>query len=145
MPEVTKYSSGGVYEKRHNYSRVVTVDNWIFMSVSAGFDPLTGNFPDDPVEQSKFLIQNIERSLAQAGATLADVVRYRSFVPNREDIFPVMDYVTSHFKGIDPACALLCTPLGSDDYKVEIEITAYKGVGAADQKRVSFSLAEGLE
>lgn len=140
MPEITKVSSGGYYEDRHNYSRLVMVDNWIFMSNSAGVIPETGKFSSDPREQAQQTISNIEHALKQVGSDLSDVVRLVASVPNRDDIFPVMDYVGSRFKGIDPAMTLICTPLGSDDYKVEIEITAYKGGGSQEAKRIRSGL-----
>ena len=31
------------------------------------------------------------------------------------------------FKGVDPASTVTCPPLGSTVYKVELEVTAYKG------------------
>jgi len=61
-------------------------------------------------------------------------------IPNRRDIFPVMDHIGHRMKGIDPAMTLCCTPLGSDDYKVEIEVTAYKGAGREQVVRLSSGL-----
>ncbi|MDM7928834.1 Rid family hydrolase [Blastomonas fulva] len=134
--EITKFSTGGYYEINHNYSRAVVLDNWIFMSNTAGVDPQTGKFPSDPVQQARFAIEKVEKSLAELGSGLADVVRYVAHVPNRGDIFPVMNFVSSRFEGIDPAVTLLCTPLGSDDYKVELEVTAYRTSGKRKQKRL---------
>lgn len=134
--EITKFSTGGYYEINHNYSRAVVLDNWIFMSNTAGIDPETGKFPPDPVEQARFAIDKIEKSLAELGSGLADIVRYVAYIPNRDDLFPVMNFVTSRFEGIDPAVTLLCTPLGSDDYKVELEVTAYRTAGKRTEKRL---------
>jgi hypothetical protein len=33
-----------------------------------------------------------------------------------------------------------CSPLGSPDFKVEIELTAYRGAGAAGAEYISVSL-----
>lgn len=134
--DVTKLSTGGYYEVNHNYSRALMIDNWIFMANTAGKDPVTDKFPDDPIEQAKFTIDKIERSLAELGSSLSDVVRYVAFIPDRKNIMPVMAYVSSRFKGINPAVTLLCTPLGSDDYKIEIEVTAFRGAGNRRQRLI---------
>jgi enamine deaminase RidA (YjgF/YER057c/UK114 family) len=136
MAKITKLNTGGYYEGRHHYSKAVVIDDWIMLSTSAGLDPKTGEFPGSPEDQAEQLMANIELFLNKVGSTLADVVQVRAFIPDRANLFPVMDRVMSKFDGIDPACTLLCTPLGSDLYKVELEITAYRGAGAAEQVRL---------
>jgi|SRR5579883_504431 len=140
MPEIFKVSSGGKYEAMHSHSRLVMIDNWIFMSNSAGVIPSTLTFASDPVEQAKQALDNIEHALKTVGAEIADIVRLVIRIPNRRDIFPVMDHIGHRMKGIDPAMTLCCTPLGSDDYKVEIEVTAYKGAGREQVVRLSSGL-----
>lgn len=140
MVTVKKVSSGGKYEEKESYSRVVVVDNWVFMANTAGRNYKTKEMPTDPVEQTKQIFHNIEGALASVGATLADVVRSRVFIPNREHAPDVMAYVGERFRGIDPASTVTCTPLGSDEYKVEIEVTAYIGAGQAKQERLKVSL-----
>jgi enamine deaminase RidA (YjgF/YER057c/UK114 family) len=140
MVEITKVSSGGHYEAIHSYSRVVMVDSWIYMAISAGVNPETGNFADDAAEQAKQAISNIEHALATVSSDLSDIIRLVVSIPNREDIMAVQDYVGGRFKGIEPAMSLICTPLGSDEYKVEFEVTAYKGAGKQPQKRIRSGL-----
>lgn len=135
MVEITKVNSGGYYENAHNYSRVITVDDWIFMSNSAGVDPETGGFSPDPVEQAKQLMSNLTHALNHVGSDLTDIIRMVITIPNREDIMPVQGYIGATMKGVDPAMTLICSPLGSDDYKVEAEVTAYKGAGKAAVQR----------
>ncbi len=43
----------------------------------------------------------------------------------------VMDVIGEKFRGIDPATTVTCPPLGSTVYKVELEVTAYRGAGQA--------------
>jgi enamine deaminase RidA (YjgF/YER057c/UK114 family) len=143
MTEIIKVNSGGHYEALYSYSRLVMVDNWIFMSNSAGTVPETGKFSSDPVEQAKQVLRNVEHALAQVGSSLSDVVRRTVRIPDRKDIIPIMECVGAAFKGIDPASTVACTPLGSDDYKLEIELIAYKGAGDQKQTRIMSKLFVG--
>jgi enamine deaminase RidA (YjgF/YER057c/UK114 family) len=140
MTKVTKVNSGGFYEEKESYSRVVAVDNWIFVSNTAGRNFQTREMSTDPVEQAKQCFKNIEGALASVGASLADVVRSRVVIPNVEHAPSVMAFVGEKFRGIDPASTVLCSPLGGPDYRVEIEVTAYKGAGAAETNRVKITL-----
>lgn len=99
----------------------------------------------DPVEQARQCFVNIEGALASVGASLADVVRSSVIIPNREDAPAVMAFVGEKFRGIDPASPVTCSPLGAPDFKVEIEITAYKGVGAAGSEYIEVSLQRMLD
>ena len=51
-----------------------------------------------------------------------------------------MAYMGEKFRGIDPASCVTCAPLGGPEYLFEIQVTAYRGAGAADAKHVSISL-----
>lgn len=141
MVSVTKVKSGSIFEERESYSRVVAVDNWVFVSNTAGRNYKTREMSSDPVEQARQAFRNIEGALASVGATLADVVRSRVVIPNPADAPAVMAFVGEKFRGIDPCSTVTCPPLGGPDYKVEIEVTAYKGVGAAKTEYVKISLA----
>lgn len=140
MLEVTKVKSGSIYEDKESYSRVVAVGDLIFVSNTAGRNYKTREMSTDAVEQAKQCLSNIEGALASVGATLADVVRSRVVIPNSSDASAVMAYVGERFRGVDPASTVTCPPLGGPDYKVEIEVTAYRGVGKAEQKRIKISL-----
>jgi enamine deaminase RidA (YjgF/YER057c/UK114 family) len=140
MTHITKVNCGGKYEALYSYSTVVMVDNWIFTANSAGKNPQTGKFSSDPVEQATQTLRNLEHALAQVGSNFSDVVRRTVRIPNREDLFPIMACVGAAFKGIDPASTVTCSPLGSDDYKLEIELIAYKGAGSLNQTRIRSKL-----
>jgi hypothetical protein len=44
--EVVKLKSGSILEEKEGYSRIVALDNWIFMSLTAGRDYKTRAMPD---------------------------------------------------------------------------------------------------
>jgi enamine deaminase RidA (YjgF/YER057c/UK114 family) len=94
----------------------------------------------DAAEQTLKCFANIEGALAAVGAELADVVRSRVFIGNPADAAAVMARVAEKFAGINPASTVLCTPLGGPDYKVEIEVTAYKGAGRAAVNSIRITL-----
>jgi enamine deaminase RidA (YjgF/YER057c/UK114 family) len=140
MPEVTKIKSGSPYEELESFSRVVVVDNWILVSNTAGVDYATQVFPETAAGQTQQAFVNIRGALEAAGSSLADVVRSRVTVPYVEDSPEVMAEVGKAFRGIDPVSSVLCSPLGGAHYKVQIEVTAYRGAGSAPQNRVQIQL-----
>ncbi|SCB27375.1 RidA family protein [Rhizobium hainanense] len=140
MTEIVKVKSGSILEDKEGYSPIVAVGDWIFMSLTAGRDYKTRAMPDTAVEQARQAMKNVEGALEAVGASLADVVRRRIFIPRQEDVPDVMAYMGEKFRGIDPASCVSCGPLGGPEYLFEIEITAYRGAGVQPVKQISISL-----
>lgn len=139
MTNIVKVKTGSKFEDIASYSRLVAVDNWIFVSNSAGRNPDTQEIPEDVIEQTEQVFVNIERALASVDATLADVVMSRVFIQDPAHIHEVMAYIGTKFKGVNPASTATCPPLGSTTYKVEIEVTAYKGASTAKTQEIMLS------
>lgn len=137
MTTIKKVKTGSKFEEIASYSRAVAVDNWVFVSNTAGRDPETGEFSEDPIAQAEQVFINIEKALAAVGASLKDVVMSRVFIQNPEHIHKVMEFIGTKFRGIDPATTATCPPLGSASYLVEIEVTAYRGAGAAEVEQIN--------
>ena len=127
MIEIVKLKTGSRYEDLASYSRLVSVDNWIFVSNTAGRNPLTQEIPEDVTEQTEQVLANIERALQAVDASLGDVVASRIFIQDPSDTPAVMAKIGERFRGVDPAMTLTCPPLRSAVYKVELEVTAYRG------------------
>jgi len=139
MEKVIKVKSGSKFEDIASYSRLVAVDNHIYISNTAGRHPETKEMSEDVTEQSLQAIDNIERALIAAGSCLADIVAIRVFVPNPADADAVGSVLGDKFRGIDPACTLTCSPLASEIYKMEMEATAYRGVSAGKAEYIDIS------
>ncbi len=136
MSTITKVKTGSKFEEMGSYSRLVCVGNWIFVSNTAGRNPATQQIPEDVIEQTDQVFANIESALAAVGATLGDVVASRVFIQEPSDTPAVMGRVGAKFRGIDPASTVTCPPLGSTVYKVEIEVTAYRGASSAQVETI---------
>jgi len=140
MTDIVKVKTGSPAEERGAYSRLIAVDNLIFVSLTAGRNPRTKLIPEDPAEQTLQVLSNIDAALAAVGSTIEDVVAARVFVQFHEDIDAVMEAYAGKMRGINPTLTLTSPPLGMAEFKVEIEVTAYRGAARANVKEVTISL-----
>jgi enamine deaminase RidA (YjgF/YER057c/UK114 family) len=140
MSKIVKVKTGSKLEEVASYSRAVMVDNWIYVSNTAGRNPVTQEIPEDILEQTQQVFDNIERALAAVDASLADVVMSRVFIQNPADTHKVMQFIGTKFRGVNPATTVTSPPLGSAEYKVELEVTAYRGAGSAQVEEVLVSV-----
>ena len=137
MTKVTKLKTGSVLEEKSSYSRLVCVDKLIFVSNTAGRNPDTKEIAEDLEEQTLQVFANIERALNAVESSLADVVMTRVFIQDPKDAMVVMGIFGEKFRGVDPATTVSCPPLSSKAYKVEIEVTAYKGASSAENVTIN--------
>jgi enamine deaminase RidA (YjgF/YER057c/UK114 family) len=121
-----RVSSGTIWEDVVGYSRAVRVDRFVYVAGTTATDD-DGNVVGigDPAEQTDFILRKIERALAEAGASLRDVVRTRIYVTNADDWEVIGRVHGRYFADIRPANALVeVSRLVGDDYLVEIEVDA---------------------
>lgn len=119
-------SSGSEYESKFGYSRAVVEGDWVFVAGTTGFNYATGEISDDPSEQARQTLRTIEAMLSEAGASMADVVRARYYLPNVDDWGPVSEVLGEIFGDIRPAATAVIADLIDPRMKVEIEVTAKK-------------------
>jgi enamine deaminase RidA (YjgF/YER057c/UK114 family) len=120
-------SSGSLFEAEAGYSRAVADGEWVFVAGTTGFDYAQMTIAEDPAEQARQAFRNIETALTEAGATLADVVRVRYYVPAIADWPAIMPVLGEVFGAIRPAATALVCGLVDPRMKIEIEVTARRG------------------
>ena len=119
-------SSGSTFERDIGYSRAVVVDNWVFVSGTTGFDYDTMTIAADVVAQADQCFRNIERALTEAGSSLADIVRVRYIVPERNDFEPCWPVLKRYLGDIRPAATMMVAGLADARMRIEIEVTAVR-------------------
>lgn len=123
-------SSGSTFEAEIGYSRAVVDGDWVFVSGTTGFNYQTMSLPEDLTEQTHNSIKNIASALAQAGASLADVVKITYILPVAEDFPKCWPVLREYFGTIRPAATMLSAGLADPRMKIEIEVTARIGSGS---------------
>ena len=125
-------SSGSTFEQEIAYSRAVVDGDWVFVSGTTGFDYKTMTIPDSVVAQTEQCFLNLESALAQAGATLRDVVRVTYIVPNGViDFSETWPVLRRHFGEVRPAATMISAGLADPRMRIEIEVTARRRAGEA--------------
>jgi enamine deaminase RidA (YjgF/YER057c/UK114 family) len=121
-------SSGSTFERDIGYSRAVLDGDWVFVSGTTGFDYQTMTISDNIVEQAEQCMRNIEKALLDAGSRISDVVRVRYILPRQEDFEPCWPVLRKYFGNVRPAATMISAGLSDPRMKIEIEVTARKGV-----------------
>jgi len=118
--------SGAKWEDIVGYSRAVRVGDKIFVSGTVATDEngnIIGN--DDIYLQTKFILQKIEKTLNQAGASINDVVRIRMFVVDINKWEEIGKAHSEIFNNIRPAATMVeISKLINEQCLIEIEADA---------------------
>jgi enamine deaminase RidA (YjgF/YER057c/UK114 family) len=129
-----RVSSGSTFEQLAGYSRALVDGDWIFVSGTTGYDYATMRLSGDLLEQTRQAFRNIESALAQAGASLDDVVRVRYYLTDRADFARVAPLFGEFLGAARPAATAVICGLVEPEMKIEIEVTA-RNRGAAVTSR----------
>ena len=96
----------------------------VYVSGTTGYDYATMTIADDVVEQAAQTLRNIAAALAEAGCTLADVVRVRYLLPDPADFEPCAPVLRAAFGDVRPAATMLVCGLLDERMRIEIEVDA---------------------
>ena len=119
-----RISSGSPFERDYAYTRAVVTDGWVFVAGTTGYDYQTMTMPEAVADQCRNTLTTIQNALHEAGASVADVVRYNAILPDRAD-WPACGPVLQEFFGAaPPAGTVIFADLVAPEMKVEIEVTA---------------------
>ena len=126
MKQRTLISSGTVWEKKYGYSRAVRIGDLIAVAGTTAVDEagaIVG--AGSPYAQAVFIFQKIDRALRQAGGSLGDVVRVRTFITDISRWEEVARAQGEVFAEIRPAATLVqVSALVDPQLLVEIEVDA---------------------
>jgi enamine deaminase RidA (YjgF/YER057c/UK114 family) len=125
MPR-TLIGSGSTFEAEIAYSRAVVQGDWIFVSGTTGFDYATMTIPESLEAQAEQCFRNIEAALAQAGATLRDVVRVTYVLPNGDEFPACWPILRKYLGEVRPAAMMISAGLADPRMRIEIEVTALR-------------------
>ena len=121
-------SSGGPWESVIGYSRATVAGDYVHVSGSTATIDGVLQHEGDAYMQTKVTLEKVIASaLAQAGYTLADVVRSRIYLSNAEDMDDVGRAHGEIFGEIRPAATMLAgIKFINPKMLVEIEVDAWK-------------------
>ena len=117
-------SSGAAFEARVGYSRAVRVGDQVWVAGTAPIMPGDADPPEGAYEQARVCLAIIELALAEAGASLDDVVRTRLYVTDASLIDEVGRAHGEAFARARPATTGVVVQLLDPRWLVEIEAEA---------------------
>ena len=104
-------STGSPFEQTAGYSRAVVQGDWCFVSGTTGYDYATMEMPADVAAQTENTLSTIDRALAEAGFSRADIVRAQYTITDAayaDIVFPILG---RYFDGIRPAATMVVAGL----------------------------------
>lgn len=121
-------SSGGPWESVIGYSRATVAGDYVHVSGSTATIDGVLQHEGDAYSQTKVTLETVIASaLAQAGYSLADVVRSRIYLSNADDMEAVGKAHGEVFGEIRPAATMLAgIKFINPKMLVEIEVDAWK-------------------
>ena len=108
------------------YSQALDTGNMLFISGQIPIDVATGIMSDSVEEQAKQVLTNIKNILAEAGLTMANVVKTSVFLSDLGDFAAVNEVYASFFAEPYPARSCVQVAAIPKGAKVEIETIAVK-------------------
>jgi len=119
-------STGSPFEKTAGYSRAVSDGDFCWVAGTTGYDYATMVMPERVEDQTRNAMNTIAAALAEAGFSLADVVRANYYITDDAFVDAVFPILGEYFSEIRPAATMIVCGLNKPEMKIEIEVTARK-------------------
>ncbi|WP_300034840.1 RidA family protein [uncultured Roseobacter sp.] len=114
---ITRIHSGGAFESKIGYCRVVIAGGWVHVAGTVGEG-------DTVAEQCRAALDTISKALAEAGCGFGDVVRVTYMLPDRAEFEPCWPVLREAFGAEPPAATMIECGLIDPKFRIEIEVTA---------------------
>jgi 2-iminobutanoate/2-iminopropanoate deaminase len=85
------------------YSQAIVAGGFVFCSGMAGIDPATGTIPEGIEAQTEQALVNLAAVLAEAGASMDDIVKTTIFYDDVEDFGRLNEVYARHMPDPPPA------------------------------------------
>jgi reactive intermediate/imine deaminase len=122
---IERQGSGAPWELVVGYSRTVRAGDFVFVSGQMAIDA-RGQLVDGGIEvQTRQVMDNIKAILAEAGCTMADVVKCTCWIDDPRDFGRFNAVYREYFGDHPPARSTVRSQLVLDG-KLEVEAIAYK-------------------
>ncbi|WP_294498086.1 RidA family protein [uncultured Gemmiger sp.] len=108
------------------YSQALDLGSLVFVSGQIPVDPATGVTPQDVRDQARQSLANLKAILAEAGLTMADVVKTVVFLADLDDFAAVNEVYAQSFAEPFPARSCVQVAGIPKGAKVEIECIAVR-------------------
>jgi len=109
------------------YSRAVVAGDWCFVSGVTGYDYATMQLPEAAADQAEQCWLTIGAVLAEAGFSVADIVRVQYTLSDRALVAEIAPALQRHLGAVRPAATMVIAGLIRPEMKIEIEVTAFCG------------------
>lgn len=106
------------------YSQAIDAGAFVFISGQIPVDPATGNIPEGITAQTTQSLANVRAILAEAGLTVANVVKTTVFLADMADFGPMNEVYASVFTAPFPARSAVSVKTLPKNVLVEIEVIA---------------------
>ena len=110
------------------YSQAIEGNGMVFVSGQLPVDPATGEFAEGGIKElTRQSLTNMKNILAEAGLTMANVVKTTVFLADMADFVAMNEVYASFFEGVAPARSAVAVKTLPKNALVEIECIAVKG------------------
>ena len=109
------------------YSQAIEANGIVFVSGQLPIDPATGAFAEGGIKElTHQSLTNMKAILAEAGLTMASVVKTTVFLADMADFAQMNEVYATFFEGVCPARSAVAVKTLPKEARVEIECIAVR-------------------